>query len=540
MNNHKRPRSKTSTLTADNLLPLGLPQTPSDYIDIVRFRWPWIVATVIFAAVASQIVVRFVPARFVSRTIVLVETTKIPKDFIPQMNTDAPSDRLRTINEEILARPRVEKILEELKPYPELIDVPKADIVDLVRRRAAVGIRGRDAFVVEYSDTDPARAQRMAARLTSLFIEETTGARQRQVQGANEFIDSQLRETKTEMEKVELSLKQIKQRYMGMLPNQLEANLSTLQRLELERQSVAEQIRAAKDRKSLLDRQLSLQSQMNEPEARLIPDVPLSGVTSDSGAPAPNGSLAELKAYLAQLETRYTAQHPEVVATRARIERLEREQAQAKEASAPPPDASADPQPAPAPAPAPTDFLVSDLKAQIAAVDRDIQQLEDRQKELQSGIGQYQGRVEKIPEVEQELQSLERDYDLIGKYYSELQKRKLEAETADAVERKWKEDTFRVLDPAQVPDKPEFPKPVLFLLIGTMVGIGAGLALAFLFEVMDPAVKNMRELESLLPYPVLLTLPQVRVKTGLLRRRREPTPPPSLSTPTKVRQDLSA
>ena len=61
---------------------------------------------------------------------------------------------------------------------------------------------------------------------------------------------------------------------MGMLPNQLEANLSTLQRLELERQSVAEQIRVAKERRRLLERQLALQSQMTSQRPSSFPTLP--------------------------------------------------------------------------------------------------------------------------------------------------------------------------------------------------------------------------------------------------------------------------
>jgi polysaccharide chain length determinant protein (PEP-CTERM system associated) len=486
------------------------------------------VAAIVVGALASQVAVRLVPRQYVSQTVVLVESEKIPKDFIPQLTTDVPSDRLRTIHEEILARPRVERILDELKPYPEMVDVPRADIVDMVRRRAAIGLRGNDAFVVQYSDTDPDRAQRMATRLTSMFIEETSGDRARQVQGANEFIDNQLVETKRELEQVEGSLRQIKQRYMGMLPNQLEANLSTLQRMELERQSVSEQIRVAKERRSLLERQLALQSQMNEPEAQLIPDVP--AVEGPSQGPPGSASLSALQAYLAQLLTRYTSEHPEVVATQKRIARLEMEMSAAAAIDAP--LAALEPKAPPVATATSTDFLFSDMTAQIAAVDRDIANLEARYDQIRGQIGIYQTRVEKIPEVEQELQSLERDYDLISKYYSELLSRKLEAETAGAVERRWQEEQFKILDPAQVPENAEFPKPSVFLLVGTLVGLGAGLAAAFLVEVADPTVKNLRELEALLPYPVLLTLPRMKEPRKRSRRRADSPIPPS-SPPSK-------
>ncbi len=510
--------------------PMSLPQAPSDYLDILRFRWPWILAATVVAALASQVAVRFVPQQYVSRTVVLVESDKIPKNLIPDSG-GATQNRLSTIHEELLARPRVERILDELDPYPEMIDVPRADVVDLVRSRAAIGLRGSDAFVVQYSDTDPARAQRMATRLASMFIEETSGDRARQVQGANEFIDSQLVETKLELEKVEGSLKQIKQRYMGMLPNQLEANLSTLQRLELERQSVAEQIRVAKERRGLLERQRALQSQMNEPEAQLVPELP----ASMAGAPSAPGtdSLPALKAYLAQLLTRYTPEHPEVVATEKRIARLEAELGSA----IPPPE----PSPADGAPEVGTDFLVSDLTAQIAAVDRDILNLEERHEQIRNQIGVYQTRVEKIPEVEQELLSLERDYSLISNYYSELLSRKLEAETAGAVEKKWQEEQFKILDPAQVPEKADFPKPSAFLLIGTLIGLGLGFAAAFLLEVADPTVKNLRELEALLPYPVLLMLPRLKERRKRFRRRMRGAPtPPSPSASATDEDELSA
>jgi len=521
----KEPWMARKADAAHSPFPMNLPQTPSDYLEILRFRWPWIVAAIVVGALASQVALRFAPKQYVSQTVVLVESEKIPKSFIPQLATEATQDRLRTVHEEILARPRIERILDELTPYPEMIDVPRADVVDMVRGRTTVGLRGKDAFIVAYLDTDPARAQRMATRLASMFIEETSGDRARQVQGANEFIDSQLIETKIELEQVEGSLKQIKQRYMGMLPNQLEANLSTLQRMELERQSVSEQIREAKERQSLLDRQLALQSQMDEPEAQLIPNVDATA----QGPPAPD-YLPALKAYLAQLLTRYTAEHPEVVATQKRIDRLEREISAAAPPVGPDPEAAPE-EPSPATS---TDLMVSDMTAQMAAVDRDIENLEARHEQIRAQIGVYQARVEKIPEVEQELQSLERDYELISRYYSELLSRKLEAETAGAVERKWQEEQFKILDPAQIPEKPDFPKPTVFLLLGTLVGLGVGLAGAFLVEVADPTVKNLRELEALLPYPVLLTLPRLKEPRRRFRRRRgapiPPSPPPPQGT----------
>lgn len=542
----------------DSPFPISLPQTPAEYLDILRFRWYWIVLGLVLGAIGSQIAVRTVPKQYVSRTVVLVEGEKIPDRLVPRISTEQARDRLRTIHEEILARPTIERILEDLNPYPELQDMPRAQIVDMIRSRAGIGLRGHEAFVVEYRDTQPERAQLMASRLASLFIEQTSGDRAAQALDANQFIEAQLAETKRDLESVEARLRAIKTRNIGMLPNQLEANLATLERLELQRQSMAAEIRAAVDRRDLIERQLALQQQMNEPEAQLIPAVP----TGETAAAEPS-TLGQLRQYLKHLRTRYTEEHPEVQAVKARIARLEEESASSlptgppSDPESPPTELEAgadDPIPpegevaGPGESPAakePTgpalssDIMVADLRAQLAAANRDIEMMRARYAEVQQKIANYQARVERIPEVEQELQTLERDYQLISRYYSELLSRKLEAETAGAVEKEWQEQ-FSIIDPAQVPQSPDSPKPSLFLLAGTLFGLGAGAAGAFLLEVLDPSVKSLRELESLLPYPVLLSLPNVKSKSKRRTSNRNPVPPAPPSEGLAPNDKLSA
>ncbi len=157
--------SRKANRGGDSALPfsMSLPQTPSDYIELVRFRWPWMLAALVVGALGSQVALRFVPKQYMSQTVVLVESEKIPKSFIPQLTTDVGRDRFRTLAEEILASPRLEKLLEDVNPYPEMVDVPRADIVDMIRGRTVIGLRGNDAFVLQYKDTNPQRAKRMAA-----------------------------------------------------------------------------------------------------------------------------------------------------------------------------------------------------------------------------------------------------------------------------------------------------------------------------------------------------------------------------------------
>ena len=64
-----------------------------------------------------------------------------------------------------------------------------------------------------------------------------------------------------------------------------------------------------------------------------------------------------------------------------------------------------------------------------------------------------------------------------------------------------------VVDRAEVPLKRSGPRTGLNLLIGCMVGLVGGVALAFLFEYLDTSIRDPREIEALLRVPTLGLVP---------------------------------
>ena len=476
---------------------LGLERSPLDYADVVLIRWPWVLVPMVLATLLAGAASQFVPKQYRSRTVVMVETELVPNGLAPRASRDESNNRLLTVGEEVLARSRVERVLDELNPYPELGGTPRASLVDRIRGKTSVQLIGMDAFAIEYTDTDPKRAQQLANRLASLFIEEATGAREREAQGANDFIERQLEETRTQLQRHQESLSSLKQRYMGMLPEQLGANLSTLQRLQLDRQSTEEAIRSAKDRKTMLERQLATQVEMEDPEFSLLP--------IDDEALLTSPQLGQLQAQLTALRSRYTDEHPEVRAVMARIQKLEQEKASSQGA-----DGTAVPS---------ESLIVSEIKAQIQAVETDISNLVSREGEAKREIERYQSRVEMIPKVEEDLQTLERDYSLVNSYYSQLLSKKLEAETASAVEKRWKGLQFRILDPAHLPETPVYPRLSMFLGMGFLMGLGAGVALVFAVEFLDHSIKDTEELRALLPFPLLISIPHIPKPNRRARKR---------------------
>ena len=65
------------------------------------------------------------------------------------------------------------------------------------------------------------------------------------------------------------------------------------------------------------------------------------------------------------------------------------------------------------------------------------------------------------------------------------------------------------MDPAFLPVKPSFPDHFTFALGGGLLGLLIGLALAVSADFLDPSVRDVRALETVLPFPVVGVIPHI-------------------------------
>ena len=93
---------------------------------------------------------------------------------------------------------------------------------------------------------------------------------------------------------------------------------------------------------------------------------------------------------------------------------------------------------------------------------------------------------------------------------------------AGRLEQRWKGDRFRILDPANLPEKPFSPKPWLVLGLGLVAGLFTGLATSVVFEFLDSTVKDPEELSALLNRPVIVTIPDLNPRGGFGARLIKP------------------
>jgi uncharacterized protein involved in exopolysaccharide biosynthesis len=304
---------------------------------------------------------------------------------------------------------------------------------------------------------------------------------------------------RSRLEEVEKALEEYRRVYMGELPEQLASNLTILERLQQQLGQSHQSLRDEKNRLLIVESQLKFAQQAAAPApAAVLPPSP-------DGGPK---TLDGLRQQLAEFQTKYTENHPDVVALTKKIEALEKEQAEAAAAPAAQTAKAAAPKAAPAGAGgAGRPFMEAELVGQQQAIVRNIQAVEAEIVKIQAQIEHYQKRVENTPKREQELLLLKRDYDNIKTTYSSVLNRKLEADIALNMEKTQKGEQFRILDPPRMAEKPISPNLRMILMACVAAGLGIGAGIIFLFEFFDNSVRKPEALQARLALPVLMVMP---------------------------------
>lgn len=494
-------------------------------IEVVRRRRTLALLPFLFVLTAAASIALFLPGLWTGRALILVDRQQIPESFVKSTVTGDLESQLLTLSQEILSRPRLAKIIEELDLYPGLrrshsID----DAVERMRRDIRLDFqgdargRGRSepktvAFSVAYSTTDPSTSMLVANRLADLYVEENIKFREKQAAGTSEFLESQLAEVRTRLLEQERRIANYKEQHMGELPEQREANLRTLERLQQQLQLAHENSRRANERRQLITRSLAEIDQT-------------SGLAS-AGASGPNVTPAEaaaarltlLRQELAHMETQRD-RSGDVVALKEQIRAL---QAKVAEAQAAAPGPKAPRRESRELRVAPQNPYIVSLLQQLDQANVEARATAEEIATLNRQITGYQRRIENAPRREQELALITRDYETTGELFRSLLGKRGEAGIAADLEQHQKGERFRVIEPASLPERPTGPNRLRLLLIGLVLAAGASALAVVIAEQVDTSYRSVDEVRSSLPVPVLSAIPTIsteRDRARLVRQRR--------------------
>ncbi|PYN30728.1 MAG: hypothetical protein DMD98_18665, partial [Candidatus Rokuibacteriota bacterium] len=248
-------------------------------LDVVLAVWSrrkWVAILAFAVPMAAGVsLVAFLPNIYRSTATVLVDRQQVPEAFVRSTVTSALETRLQTISQEILSRSRLEALINRFDLYADLRkQIRFEEVVGRMRGDIKLELKGVEAkgqrevtvaFAISYQGADPGTVSLVTNTLASFYIEENLKARERLATGTAEFLKVQLGETKERLDGHEQRVSEFKRRHLGELPQQMEANLATLEHLHTQlRLNADNQTRAA-------ERRLALSSQLAEADSLLSP-----------------------------------------------------------------------------------------------------------------------------------------------------------------------------------------------------------------------------------------------------------------------------
>ena len=112
------------------------------------------------------------------------------------MAVDTIEERLIAIQQQILSRTLLQKIIEEFHVYDDdLKRQPLEDVIDLMRRDIKITMvddrfhRNIQAFTISFDSSEPMLAKQVTNKLATLFIGENLKVREQLVEGTSEFLE---------------------------------------------------------------------------------------------------------------------------------------------------------------------------------------------------------------------------------------------------------------------------------------------------------------------------------------------------------------
>jgi len=382
--------------------------TLDEYIEILRRRMWYVIIPFVLVMAGASIYAITAPREYKASTLVLISPQKVPTAFVQTTVTSQVEERLQSIAQEVMSRTSLEKIITELRLYEkERKSLSKEEIVELMRKNIKVELpttkraEKTGFFSLSFIGDDPNTVATVANRLSSLFIEENLKVREQQASGTTEFMVNELAEAKAKLDKMEASV-----------------------------------------------------AKYNRRTTRVYDEPKIEYAETEKD---------KLKRELEALRTKYTDNHPDVIAMKKKIDDLEKNK---------------------------------DTSGSVVQVNKP------------------RLRVEQIPLHEQNMGARGKEYESMKETYEVLLKKNQEAQQAENLERRQKGEQFKVIDPAIVPEKPFSPDVPKILLISLFAGLASGLALAFVREQMDRSFHDADDVEISLGIKVLATIPEIEEKAS--------------------------
>ena len=543
-----------------------LAETINGMLGMAKRHALYLLIPFITISIISSIVAVKLPMTYVSKGTILIEQQQVPQSMIETTVTGFADERIRFIQQRVMTRERILSIIDKYHLYAkkrekstpsELVEQFQDDVkVDLIAADVKSGQGGAGkatiAFTIAFKSDQAATAQAIANEIVNLFLAENSRVRTQRATETTEFLNGEADRVNRDIQGLENKIAELKEKFGRSLPELLPSNLSAVERINGDLLQTENQINLLKERVAYLTTEL--------PRARQAL-APLPQPQGDKGQPrlgSKEEQIRALKAEYLQLTSQYHPSHPDVVRVERQVKALdpefkgmpdqqdvadelavtERELDAAKEKYGDShPDvvrlrqkaknikqqAGSNPaasRSAPEPAAGSTDPVYINLVGQLNSAQSELEGLTKRYAALQKTLEELNSIIAQTPQVERGYNELVREREASLGKYAELKSKVQQAKLAQTLEEEQKGESFTLIEPPVLPDKPEKGPRTKVFLAGLAASLLVGVGMVVLAEALDSSVRGQRALQAVTGIPPIMVIPYIESEDDLQRHRR--------------------
>jgi succinoglycan biosynthesis transport protein ExoP len=450
------------------------------YLSIFLRRLHYFLVPLLVAAFAGYFIATGLPPTYRAAARILVETPRIPADGASAVSAD-PIRQLQVLEQQLTTRSRLLAMADKFAIYPADVLSTDAVVSDMLERTKVqpveysdLGGSGTVAFEVSFEAGDPVLAADVANAYATAILDANVRERRARATEARAFFRREVDRLQIALDEAQDAILRFKREHNDALPDGLEFR-------RMQQGTFEERLR------QLQREEVSLQQRRSTIEHILA--VPANGSAS-----AEEQRLADLRRVLAEQQSIFSDDSPNLRALRARITELESRLSGTR--------------------PDPLDIsqrrdISPELRVQFADTEA---QLDFTTKEKESVGRSLSELARSITETEMnatKLSALERNYETVERQHNEAVARLAEASTAQRIETDAIGGKLTLIEHATPPAKPVWPRRRAIALGSLAAGFGLGLGLVVLMEFWTPSIRRPADLASVFDGQPFATIPYI-------------------------------
>jgi succinoglycan biosynthesis transport protein ExoP len=361
---------------------------------------------------------------------------------------------------------------------PELLELKVEPIV------------GTDVLKVSYTSKNAKKSASLVNELMQSYVKNNIQSNTSQVLAAGEFIKEQLQLSQQELDRTAEALRQFKNKNKIIeLPEEASTAIKNIAQLDGEINQSKAMLTDVSAQEAQIGKQLNLQRQQT---------VKITSLSQIAGVQDALGELQKLQTKLATEKTRYTDDHPFIIALKNQERNLKLLlQQRVDQATGSKENVSVG------------NLQIGKIKEELATkylqlqVER--QGLEKKIQTLSNIRETYQQKLAIMPNLEKQQGDLERKLTVAQTNVETLVTRQKDIQIAE----KQSIGTARIIELAEVPKKPILSKLTLMLAGGSVfAGLLFGVSAAFFVDLIDKSLKTVKEIEIFFGYSLVGLIPK--------------------------------